>query len=111
MDVADLRRSRFGITTKRKGWDALRHYEIAAAGTVPCFRDLGRKPPRCAPHGLVPGRNCLSYTGADDLLAQVDGLEGERYRALATGALDWARANNTRRRAQELLSVLGLAAA
>ena len=107
---ADLAASRFGVTTKRKGWDALRHYEIAAAGAVPCFRDLARKPPRCAPHGLVPGENCLCYTGADDLFAQVEELGG-RYEGLATGALEWARANTTRRRAQHLLGVLGLDAA
>ena len=107
---ADLAASRFGVTTKRKGWDALRHYEIAAAGAVPCFRDLARKSPRCAPHGPGPGENCLCYTGADDLFAQVEELGG-RYEGLATGALEWARANTTRRRAQHLLGVLGLDAA
>ena len=45
----DLQASRFGITTKRTGWDCLRHYEIAANGAVPCFRDLDRKPPPLRP--------------------------------------------------------------
>jgi hypothetical protein len=108
---ADLEASRFGVTTKRKGWDALRHYEIAAAGAVPCFRLLRRKPPRCAPHGLVAGENCLSYSRADDLFAEIARLGDAQYAALAAGALDWARANTTRRRAHELLDVLGLAAA
>jgi hypothetical protein len=57
---ADLQSSRYGITAKRTGWDALRHYELAANGCVPCFRQLERKPATCAPHGLEPGRNCLS---------------------------------------------------
>jgi hypothetical protein len=48
----DLRQSRFGITTKRGGWDCLRHYELAASGCVLCFRELDLKPTTCAPHGL-----------------------------------------------------------
>lgn len=99
----DLRASRFGITTKRAGWDALRHYEIAAAGTVPCFRDLNGKPSTAAPHGLVPGRNCLSYADADDLLRQVAALSDDRYAQLAQGALGWARENTTVKRARWFL--------
>jgi hypothetical protein len=104
---ADLGASRFGITAKRTGWDALRHYEIAANGCVPCFRDLEQKPPRCAPHGLEAGRNCLNYRDADDLLRQVEAVGEERYAELQSGALAWARANTTRRRAEEFLRELG----
>jgi hypothetical protein len=49
---ADLQASKFGITTKRSGWDCLRHYEIAANGCVPCFRNLDKKPSTCAPPRL-----------------------------------------------------------
>jgi hypothetical protein len=107
---ADLQASRFGITTKRTGWDAMRHYEIAANGCVPCFRELERKPPRCAPHGLVPGANCLSYVDADDLLRQTEALGDAGYAALQAGALEWARGNTTRRRASEFLEELGFPA-
>jgi hypothetical protein len=105
----DLRVSRFGITTKRAGWDALRHYEIAANGCVPCFRDLGRKPPRCAPHGLEPGVNCLSYTSVDDLMRQVESMPDDRYETLQQGALAWSRANSTRQRAAAFLEEMGFA--
>jgi hypothetical protein len=104
---ADLQASRFGVTTKRTGWDALRHYELAANGCVPCFRDLESKPPRCAPHGLEPGINCLSYSDADDLLRRVDTVDDNAYRTLQAGALAWARANSTRRRAAQFLAGLG----
>ena len=107
---ADLQTSRFGITTKRTGWDALRHYELAANGCVPCFRQLERKPPRCAPHGLEPGRNCLSYEDADDLMRQVEAMGEEHYLELQRGALAWARANSTRARAREFLRELGFSA-
>ena len=103
----DLRASRFGVTTKKAGWDALRHYEIAAAGAVPCFRDLDRKPPRCAPHGLDQ-TNCLTYRDAGDLLAQVDKLDEAAYARLQHGALAWARASTTEVRARAFLEACGL---
>jgi hypothetical protein len=105
---ADLQASRFGITTKRAGWDALRHYEIAANGAVPCFRELGRKPPTCAPFGL-DASNCISYRDAADLLARVAGVDEDGYARLQAGALGWARANTTVARAQELLDACGVA--
>jgi hypothetical protein len=103
---ADLRRSRFGITTKRGGWDCLRHYEIAANGAVPCFRDLDRKPASCAPHGLHAG-NCVSYGSRDELLERVDAMPDDEYERLRAGALRWARENTTKRRAAQLLESLG----
>jgi hypothetical protein len=104
---ADLRASRFGITTRRAGWDCLRHYEVAASGCVICFRDLDRKPPTCAPHGLEPGRNCLTYGDANELLRKIDAMTDDEYKTVQAEALEWARANSTRRRAEEFLASLG----
>lgn len=106
----DLRRSRFGITTRRAGWDCLRHYELAANGCVPCFRDLDRKPPTCAPHGLDES-NCVVYGDARALLARLEAMGDDEYRALQAGSLAWARANSTVERARQFLHVLGLPAA
>jgi hypothetical protein len=105
---ADLASARYGVTAKRAGWDALRHYEIASAGTVPAFRGLTRKPAGCAPHGLRPGVNCLAYTDADHLLRQIDRIPDSLYDELAAGALAWARENTTRRLAERFLAALGL---
>jgi hypothetical protein len=88
---ADLQQSRFGITMKRGGWDCLRHYEIAANGAVPCFRNLQDKPQACAPHGLVDGTNCLSYRSFAELKARVGQLSDEDYRQLQQGAMDWVQ--------------------
>jgi hypothetical protein len=101
--LADLRASRFGVTKKRAGWDALRHLEIAAAGTVPCFRHLADKPATCAPHGLVDGENCLSYRDADDLLRRITGISEEERLRLAQAALAWAQDNSTEERARRFL--------
>jgi hypothetical protein len=104
---ADLRSARFGITVKRAGWDCMRHYEQAANGCVPCFRDLDRKPPRCAPHGLDE-TNCVTYHDYDDLMRRLEAVDEARYLALQEGALQWARANTTVRRAEQFLDACGL---
>lgn len=102
----DLREACFGITTKRGGWDCLRHYEIAANGTVPCFRDLAAKPPTCAPHGLTDD-NCISYGSAKELLHRVSTMSEAEYVRLRKGALAWARENSTQARAKQVLAALG----
>jgi hypothetical protein len=104
---ADLRSSRFAVTTKRAGWEALRHYEIAANGCVPCFRDLDRKPPLCAPHGLGD-HNAVCYRDAADLMAKIEAMDDDAYARLQRGALEWARANSTVARARGFLQELGL---
>ena len=104
---ADLRSSRFGIIVKRAGWDCMRHYEQAANGCVPCFRGLDRKPPRCAPHGLDE-TNCVIYHDYDELMARLETIDDTDYRALQRGALEWARANTTVRRAEQFMEACGL---
>jgi hypothetical protein len=37
--------SMFAITTKKGGWDCMRHYEILACGTIPVFPDIEYCPP------------------------------------------------------------------
>jgi len=41
----DYRTSLFGITIKKAGWDALRHYEIIANSCLPLFLDIADCPP------------------------------------------------------------------
>ncbi|MBX7190682.1 MAG: hypothetical protein K1X94_01410 [Sandaracinaceae bacterium] len=102
---ADLAASRFGITTKRAGWDCLRHYEIAARGAIPCVRALSSKPSTCAPHGL-DASNCIDYTSYDDLVRRIAALSPERERALREGAYAWARRNTTVEAAKRFLDVV-----
>jgi hypothetical protein len=100
---ADLQSSRFGITTRRSGWDCLRHYEIAANDAVPCFRDLDAKPRTCAPHGLVPGKNCINYRSAFELLEVVGSIDPTTYSKLQEGARAWIRGRTTSRVANEVV--------
>jgi hypothetical protein len=99
----DIQISKFGITTKRAGWDCLRHYEIAANGAVPCFRDLDLKPKTCAPHGLN-SKNCISYNSYSDLINKIEKLSDREYESLQIEALSWVRENTTIARARQVLS-------
>lgn len=98
-----LAESRFAVTTKRMGWDCLRHYEIAANGCVPCFRNLGKKAASCAPHGLTK-TNCLEYSSPAELAKRTTSMTDVEYDRLAEGSLQWARRNSTRVRAADFLS-------
>lgn len=59
----DMARSWFGLTCIRGGWDAIRNYEIIAAGTLLLFRDYKFKPPFCSPVNLPT----LSYSSKEEL--------------------------------------------
>ena len=98
----DLAQARFGITTKRAGWDCLRHYEIAAAGTVPCFRELGKKGSLCAPHGLS-AENCLIYTSAADLNLQLQNMRTDHYTNLLAASHAWVLEHTMVKAAARLL--------
>jgi len=102
----NLAESRFGITTKRGGWECLRHYEIAASGTIPCFKNLASKPTSCAPHGLVDGVNCISYNTTQDLMEQINKISQPAELAMRRAALEWAKKSSTKLRAIELLQAM-----
>lgn len=59
----DMSISWFGLTSKKGGWDSLRHYEIIASGACLLFRDYDKKPPLCAPQNLP----CFTYSSIDEL--------------------------------------------
>jgi hypothetical protein len=102
---ADIRQSRFGITTKRSGWDCMRHYEIAANGAVICFKNLDQKPSGCAPHGLHAG-NCIIYRDYTDLMNQVAQLSEGSYKELQQNSMQWIRNYSTSAVAQRFLESL-----
>lgn len=67
---SDLSKSWFGLSCKRGGWDAMRHCEIIAAGTLLLYRDYHLKPPYCAPVNLPT----ISYSNKSELLAIMEKL-------------------------------------
>ena len=104
----DLAASRFAVTTKRGGWDCLRHYEIAASGALPCVRRLETKPAACAPHGLQAGLNCVSYQDWSDLQEQLAVLDANPtcYQRLLKASGDWIRDYTTTAAARRLLDAV-----
>ena len=58
-------RSLFGVTTKKGGWDCMRHYEILNANTLPYFPNIEEKPSltmKNYPNGLQGEVNKLYKT-------------------------------------------------
>lgn len=104
----DLSTSRYAVTTKRGGWDCLRHYEIAAAGAVPCVRQLDSKPATSSPHGLQAGVNCIGYHNCSDLQDQLDSLDGNpiQYERMLQASSAWVRNYTTKAAAQRLLDAV-----
>ena len=47
---AQYAKSWFGYTTKKAGWESLRHYEIIACGTLPYFKSIKNKPNHIMPN-------------------------------------------------------------
>lgn len=101
----DIQKSKYGITTKRSGWDCMRHYEIAANGTVPCFKLLDEKPDTCAPHGLN-NSNCIIYKDFQDLKHKLINISDDEYAFLQKNSLIWARCNSTENRAKEVINAI-----
>lgn len=66
----EYRSSRFAITTRKGGWDCLRHYEILACGCIPVFPDLEQCPPHTMtsfPKDLVMEANRVLLPWKDDI--------------------------------------------
>jgi len=64
---ADYQRSYYAITTKKGGWDCMRHYEILANGCIPYFLNLEECPP-----------NTLTFF-PKDLILEAMHLDGVSY--------------------------------
>lgn len=100
----DLQTSKYGITTKRAGWDCIRHYEMAANGTVLLFKNFSEKPKGCAPHGLEVGKNIIEYSGYGDLISKVDKLSADEYESIQHCAFEWIRTKTTENIALDVIS-------
>ncbi len=103
----DLKISKFAITTKRAGWDCIRHYEIAANRCVMCFKELEKKFIKSAPHGLNKS-NCIIYKDYNDLNFQVSNLTNDEYLILQENSYKWIKSKTTINIALQVLSELNL---
>ncbi|MGN6616300.1 MAG: hypothetical protein ACTHJ5_03920 [Ilyomonas sp.] len=102
---ADVKRSKFGITTKREGWDCLRHYEYAAKGAILCFKHLDKKNSLCAPLGLNE-TNCISYSDKNDLLNKINRISFLQLETVQQAQYEWIRNYTTKKVASRFLDQL-----
>jgi hypothetical protein len=102
---SDIATAKFGITTRRAGWDALRHYEYAAKGAVLCFKNLDKKPRGNAPHGLS-AINCITYHSYASLQKVMDSLSDQDYITLQENTYAWVSNHTTEQEADRFLQIL-----
>jgi hypothetical protein len=71
----EYKKSLFAKTTKKGGWDCLRHYEIMANGCIPYFPDIEKCPEKTMfilPKDLIKEGNNLYYKYKDKKLSEID---------------------------------------
>ena len=100
----DIASAQYAFTMKKCGWECMRHYEIAANHTVPCFYRLDAKPRYCAPHGLVDMKNAVAFKTARELQAKLAHIrEQNLYPTLQANAFRWACENTCDRMVTRML--------
>ena len=91
--------SMFAITTKKAGWDCMRHYEILANGCIPYFPGIEECPSNTM--ALLP-KDLLQQ--AITLCNNFSSDDSEKYTVLAGRLLDYTREHlTTRKMAQYIL--------
>lgn len=94
----EYKQSLFAKTTKKGGWDCMRHYEIIACGAIPYFPDIEKCPSdtmALLPKNLIIQGNNLyrKYQGRD--INELDEMELEECKHLIKKLLDYTHSNLT----------------
>lgn len=101
----DLASSKFGITQKKAGWECMRHYEIAANLTIPCFYNLSAKPFLTAPHGFQDLHNCVSFQTSDELRLKVQHIQKRGlYDSFIENVRKWIQTHTCTQEAKRVLN-------
>jgi hypothetical protein len=90
----EYRQSYFAITTKKAGWDCMRHYEILANGCIPYFIDIESCPPNTMallPKDLFIQGNQLYKKFSDKSIDQLSEIDISEYNSLLQQLLDYTR--------------------
>ena len=104
----DMSNSYFGLTSKKGGWDSLRHYEIMASGSLLLFRDYDKKPKQCSPQNIP----CFSYSTIEELnklMARlvIDGRMTDEYIDMLFKQREWLlKYGTTEARALDIINVM-----
>ncbi len=88
----DYQRSYFAVTTKKAGWDCMRHYEILANGCIPYFVDLDKCRPETMhflPRELI--FEAMNLEGVSYLEIDHEKFDREKYFEILNKLLDYTR--------------------
>ena len=100
----EYRSSLFAITTKKGGWDCMRHYEILANGCVPLFTDIKKCPVNTMalfPKELMLKAHDLYSRISPKKIIDLTSEEWADYNTLVTQLLDYTRSYLTTRKLAE----------
>jgi hypothetical protein len=94
----EYKKSMFALTTKKAGWDCLRHYEILANGTIPYFPEIDSCPERTLtllPKDLIMEGNKLYERIKTKNMNEIEYDIMEEYVRLASKCLAYTKDNLT----------------
>lgn len=107
----DYKQSYFAVTTKKGGWDCLRHYEILANGCIPYFVDLDSCDPNTMtyfPKDLV--REAMNLEGVCYLSIDHEKFDKKKYYEILEKLVEHTKTYlTTKAMAQSLLDRIGYA--
>ena len=94
----EYKKSYFAITTKKAGWDCMRHYEILANGCIPHFIDIEQCPPytmHLCPKHLFIEANALYERFKSKNIDSLTDKDRNEYYALLRHLYDYTKNNLT----------------
>ena len=94
----EYRKSFFALTTKKAGWDCMRHYEIIANGCIPYFPNIEDCPQNTMallPMGLIKEGNLLYDTYKNTTLTNLNSTDIEKCKELIVKLVKYLRKHLT----------------
>lgn len=91
----EYKSSLFATTTRKSGWDCMRHYEILACGAIPYFPNINNCPKNTMallPKHLIKSANILFEEYKNK---EINDTDNELLRSLIRSLLDYTRNNLT----------------
>ena len=105
----EYRSSLFAITTKKGGWDCMRHYEILANGCIPLFTDIDKCPINTL--ALFPKELMMNAHSLYNMLAPKQNVRAltdkdwTEYNKLVSQLLEYTRSYLTTRKLAEYILI------
>ena len=103
----DYKKSLFGLTCKKGGWDCLRHYEILSTGCVPLFVDIKYCPKdtltTLPKDMLLEAFRLIDYNEESSNLSMPRNFNRDYYEMIANSLLEYTKKNLTTEKSAKYL--------